>query len=172
MWADISERIPQPTSNTLFMPIVIVFGSTSVSGVMFSGYLWDSSEHTVSIWMKGIIRAKVSWRLNWPINNESLLLDQVAFPNDYGSCLCNDASLRVDYSPGTWDDNISCCNSSNPSAGRFQISSTYYSKTWSLPMVTSPFISLSTQTTAPAAIFTLKQSTAQEEMTENVSSHS
>lgn len=42
-------------------------------------------------------------------------------------------------------------------------------ETWSLPMVTSPLISLSTQTTAPAAIFTLKQSTAQEEMTENVS---
>lgn len=33
------NRIPQPTSNTLFMPMVIVFGSISESGVTFSGYL-------------------------------------------------------------------------------------------------------------------------------------
>lgn len=33
------KRIPQPTSNTLFMPMVIVFGSFSESGVMFSACL-------------------------------------------------------------------------------------------------------------------------------------
>lgn len=35
----IKNRIPQPTSNTLFMPMVIVFGSTSESCVMISGCL-------------------------------------------------------------------------------------------------------------------------------------
>lgn len=49
------------------------------------------------------------------------------------------------------------CSTANHSPARFQILSTNYRKAKSLPMVTSPLISLSTQTTAPAAIFTLNQ---------------
>lgn len=71
--------------------------------------------------------------------------------------------------PGTTTSRQDCCKTANRFPDRFQILSTYYRNARSLPMVTSPLISLSTQTTAPAAIFTLKQSTAQEEMTENVS---
>lgn len=35
--ARLDKRIPQPTSKTLLIPMVIVFGSTSESGVIFSG---------------------------------------------------------------------------------------------------------------------------------------
>lgn len=31
------KRIPHPTSNTLLVPIIMVLGSTSMSGLMFSG---------------------------------------------------------------------------------------------------------------------------------------
>lgn len=51
--------------------------------------------------------ASVSSGLNWPINDESLLLDQIPLSNHNGPCLCNDTSLRVDYCPGTWGDRIS-----------------------------------------------------------------
>lgn len=69
-----------------------------------------------------------------PINDESLLFDQVAFSNDDGSSLCNDTSLWVDYSPGTWDDNISSgsLGSANHSPARFQILSAYLS--WHRPL--------------------------------------
>lgn len=73
--------------------------------------------------------------------------------------------------PGTTTSRRDYYYTANHSPGRFQILSTYYRKTRRLPMVTSPLISLSTQTTAPAAIFTLKESTAQEDMIDNVSSH-
>lgn len=47
-----SKRIPQPTSNTLFMPMVIVFGSTSESGVMFSGYLSGRTSNCPLLWCR------------------------------------------------------------------------------------------------------------------------
>lgn len=45
--------------------------------------------------------AKFAWNLKLPINDQRLFFNQIAFSNHNGSCLRNDASFWVDYSPGS-----------------------------------------------------------------------
>lgn len=90
-----------------------------------------------------------------PVNNKGLLLYQIALSNDDRPCLCYDPCFGVNHRSGTCTDS----NKISYPAVVFKNGDHDLDKTNISPMVTSPLISLSTHTTAPAAILALRNHT-------------
>ena len=79
----------------------MVFGSTpSVSGMMFSGWLKDTTAYCELTFIK-TTQQSVLVITNIPVDDKSLFLDQIALSYDYGTSLCNDAGFGMDYCPCT-----------------------------------------------------------------------